>query len=122
MSSLHVVLLQSDSAVTQSLVAALSNRVGSVHLTRSVGELRNSIAQHRAYVAVLDLEKASLDDVKSLSCDFPAACIVCNHRCADEEMWTEALRAGAADVCDSSDTHGIVRAALGNNRGQSAAA
>jgi hypothetical protein len=114
MQSLHVVLLQSDAEVAQSLVSALSNRFDSVQLARSLDELRTSIARHRARVAILDLEKASLSDVKSLCGDFPGACIVCTHRCADEEMWTAALNAGASDVCPSSDTSGIMRAALGD--------
>jgi DNA-binding response OmpR family regulator len=122
MKSLHVVLLQSDSEVAQSLVSALSNCFDSVQLARSLDELRTSIARHRARVAILDLEKASLSDVKRLCGDFPGACIVCTHRCADEEMWTAALNAGASDVCPSSDTSGIMRAALGDNRVQSAAA
>jgi len=112
MPSLHAVLLQSDSGVAESLVAALSSCFDSVHLAHSLNELRTSIAQHRARVAILDLEKASLSDVKSLSGDFPGACIVCTHRCADEEMWTAALNAGAADVCPTSDTAAILRAAL----------
>lgn len=122
MASVHVVLLQSDSGVAQSLVSALTNRFDSVHLARSLSELRNSIARHRARVAILDLEQASLSDVKSLSGDFPGASIVCTHRCADEEMWTAALNAGASDVYPSWDTGGIVRAALGNAGTQSVAA
>jgi len=58
------------------------------------------------------MEEASLDDVKSLAGDFPEAHIVCTHRCADEEMWTAALNAGAEDVCRLSDTTSIVRAAM----------
>ncbi|MGA8150967.1 MAG: hypothetical protein WB952_08465 [Terriglobales bacterium] len=112
MPSLHVVLLQSDSGVAKSLVSALSNSFDSVHLSRSLGELRTSIIRHRARVAILDLEKASFSDVRTLSGDFPGACIVCTHRCADEEMWTAALNAGASDVCSSWDTSGVVRAAL----------
>jgi len=122
MPSLHVVLLQGDSGVTQSLVSALSVRFDSVQLARSLEELRTSITRHRARVAILDLEKASLSDVKSLAVDFPGASIVCTHRCADEEMWTAALNAGASDVCSSSDTSGIVRAALGNAGKKSVAA
>jgi len=122
MPSLHVVLLQSDSQVAQSLVSSLSNRFDSIHLTRSLGELRSSIARHRARIAIVDLEKASISDVKVLSADFPGACIVCTHRCADEEMWTAALNAGAADVCSTSDMRAIVQAAMGTNRIQSAAA
>ena len=122
MPSLHVVLLQSDSGVAQSLVSALSNSFSSVHLARSLSELRTSIGRHRAEVAILDLEKASFSDVKTLAGDFPGASIVCTHRCADDEMWTTALNAGASDVCHSSDTGGILRAALGNARAQSVAA
>jgi len=122
MKSLHVVLLQSDSGVAQSLVSALSNRFNSVHLARSVADLRTSFVRHRARVAILDLEQASLSDVKALSGDFPAACIVCTHRCADEEMWTAALNAGASDVCPSWDTSAIVRAALETIGTRSAAA
>jgi DNA-binding response OmpR family regulator len=122
MPSLHVVLLQSDSQVAQLLLSALSNRFSSVHLTRSLEELRISIARYRAEVAVLDLEKASLLELSTLRSDFPAACIVCTHRCADEEMWAAALDAGASDVCTSGDTSGIVHAALQNFRTHSVAA
>jgi|SRR5271170_1781379 len=114
MPSHHVVLLQSDSLVRQSLVSALSNSFDSVHLARSLSELRSSIVRHHARIAILDLEQASLSDVKGLSRDFPGAFIVCTHRCADEDMWTAAVNAGAADVCPASDTNGIVRAALGS--------
>jgi DNA-binding NarL/FixJ family response regulator len=122
MPSLHVVLLQSDSQVAQSLFSALSNSFDSVHLARSLSELRTTIVRHRARIAILDLERASLSDVKGLSRDFPGASIICTHRCADEEMWTAALNAGASDVCPSSDTSGIVRAAVGNAAGRAAAA
>jgi hypothetical protein len=36
---------------------------------------------------------------------------VCTHRLADERMWTDALAAGAADCCHSSDVRAIVMAA-----------
>jgi len=122
MPSLHVVLLQSDSLVRQSLVSALSNSFDSVHLARSLSELRSSIDQHHAHIAILDLEQASLSDVRGLSRDFPSASIVCTHRCADEDMWTAAVNAGASDVYPSSDTSGIVRAVVGNAGRRSVAA
>jgi len=123
MQPLNVVLLQSDSRVAQSLVSALANKFGSVHQVESLGDLRTSIAKHRAGIAILDMEAASLSDVRHLSREFPAACIVCTHRLADDDMWTAALDAGAADVCPPSDTPGIVRAALRNvSMRQSAAA
>jgi DNA-binding NtrC family response regulator len=111
----NVVLLQSDTGVAQSLVSALSNSFSAVHQVQSVGELRSSIAKQRASVAILDLEQASLSDVESISHEFPTACILCTHRCADEEMWAAALNAGACDVYPAQDTRSIVRAALGNS-------
>ena len=123
MQPLNVVLLQSDSRVAQSLVSALVNIFSSVRQVQSLGELRTSIAKHRAGVAILDMEAASISDVEHLSREFPKACIVCTHRLADEDMWAAALNAGAVDVCPPSDTPGILRAALRNaSMKQSAAA
>jgi DNA-binding NtrC family response regulator len=123
MQPLSVVLLQSDSRIAQSLVASLCNSFHSVHAAQSVIEVRASLAKHRAAVAIVDMEIASVSDVEHLSQDFPGVCIVCTHRLADEEKWTAALNAGAADVCDSYDTRGIVTTALRNvSLGRSAAA
>jgi DNA-binding NtrC family response regulator len=123
MQPLNVVLLQSDSRVAQSLVSALANTFSSVRQVQSLGELRTSIAKHRAGVAILDMEAASMSDIEHLSREFPKACIVCTHRLADEDMWTAAVNAGAADVCPPSDTRAIVRSALQNaSTAQSAAA
>ena len=112
MQPLNVVLLQNDSRVAQSLVSALTSTFSSVRQVQSLGELRTSIARHRAWVAILDMEAASISDIEHLSREFPKACIVCTHRLADEEMWTAALNAGAVDICPPSDTPGILRAAL----------
>lgn len=112
MQPFDVVLLQSDAGIAQFLVSALSNSFRSIHQVQSLGEVRASIARHRAGVAILDMEKASLSEVERLSREFPGACIVCTHRLADEEMWTAALSAGAADVCPPSDTRCILRATM----------
>lgn len=117
-----VVLLQSDARVAKSLVSALSTSVASVREVHSLGELRNSIAKHRAGIAILDMEKAGLSEVQTLAQDFPAASIVCTHRCADEEMWAAGLDAGAADVCPAWDTQAIVRATLTSKASHRAAA
>lgn len=106
-----VVLLQSDSRVRQNLVASLPHSFHRVQAVRSVDELRADIAKHRAEVVILDMEVASIPDVESLSHEFPGVGIVCTHRLADEEMWTAALNAGAADICPSYDTRGILTAA-----------
>lgn len=107
-----VILLQSDARAAKSLVSALGSSFPSIHQVGSVGEVRASIAKHRATLAILDMESATLSDVAGLSREFPAASIVCIHRCADEEMWTAALNAGARDLCASTDTRGILQAAL----------
>jgi len=122
MQPLNVVLLQSDSRVAQSLVSALANTFSSVRQVQSLAELRSSIAKHRAGVAILDMEAASMSDVEHLSREFPKACIVCTHRLADEYMWTAAVNAGAADVCPPSDTRAIVRSAQNASIARSAAA
>ena len=114
MQPLNVVILQSDSRTAQSLVSALANTFGTVHQVQSLGELRTTIAKHRARIAILDMEAASISDVEHLSREFPKACIVCTHRLADEDMWTAALNAGAVDVYPPSDTRGILRTALQN--------
>jgi DNA-binding NarL/FixJ family response regulator len=110
MQPLNVVLLQSDPGTVQSLIAPLGSCFRSVHEARSLGDVRNSVAQHNAEIVILDIEMTSLPDLKKLCHDFPEACIVCNHRLADEEMWTEVLSAGAADCCASSDPRSIVEA------------
>jgi DNA-binding NtrC family response regulator len=123
MKPLNVVLLQSDSSVAQLIASALANTFSSVRQVQSLGELRTSIAKHRAGIAILDMEAASISDVEHLSREFPTACIVCTHRLADEDMWTAAVNAGAADVCPPSDTRSILRTALRNaSMTQSAAA
>jgi DNA-binding NarL/FixJ family response regulator len=114
MQPLNVVLLQSDPSVAQLIASALANTFSSVRQVQSLGELRTSIAKHRAGIAILDMEAASISDIEHLSREFPKACIVCTHRLADEDMWTAALNAGAADVCPPSDTCGILRTALRN--------
>lgn len=108
----NVVLLQSDPALAQSLMASLCNSFRSVRLAPSLDELRSSIAKHRADVVIVDMERASLSDVHGLSTEFPRVSIVCTHRLADEEMWTEALNAGAVDICPSYDTRSIISAAV----------
>ena len=122
MQPLNVVLLESDSRVAQSLVSALAKTFSSVRQVQSLGEVRSSIAKHRAGVAILDMEAASMSDIEHLSREFPNACIVCTHRLADEDMWTAAVNAGAADVCPPSDTRGILRTALRNASAKHSAA
>lgn len=109
-----VVLLQSDSQIAQSLVASLCNLFFSVRAVRSLDELRAGVVKHHAEIVILDMEIASFTDVQRLCREFPGLSIVCTHRLADDEMWTSALNAGAADVCPPHDTKAVLLAALRN--------
>lgn len=108
----NIVLLQSDSGTARSLSTLLSKYSYTVQKMSCFSELRSSVARQSAQIVVLDLEVASLSEVKLLTRDFPEVHIICNHRLADESMWTAALSAGAADCCLSSDSRSILDAAL----------
>ena len=112
MQPLNVVLLQSDPGTVESLVASLYKSFRSVRQAPCLGDLRSYLTEYPEGIVIMDMEIASTFDVQHLSHDFPEARIICNHRLADEEMWTATLSAGAADCCTSYDTSGILRAAL----------
>jgi len=110
MQQTNVVLLQSDANVAQTLAALLSSSFHSVHVARSLDELRYTAAKHRPFAIILDLESATLADVESLKHEFQGVRVICNHRVADEEMWTQTLSVGADDCCPSCDMRGILSA------------
>ena len=110
MSQTTVVLLQSDPNIAQSLVSSLSNSFHRVLLTKSLDELRQTALKQRPTAIIVDLETATLEDVELLKQEFAGVRIVCNHRVADEEMWSRTLTAGADDCCPSNDTRGLLAA------------
>src|SRR5437879_2607684 len=114
MQQTHVLLLQSDPNVAQILAQSLANSFHGVHVAKSVDELRHAAAKHQPFAIIVDLETASLGEVESLKRDFQETRIVCNHRVADEEMWTRSLSVGADDCCPSSDMRGILFATVRN--------
>ena len=63
--------------------------------------------------------RRALAEVETLKKEFEGVRVICNHRVADEEMWTRSLSVGADDCCPSSDTRGILssRCATINWRG-----
>ncbi|HEV2115971.1 MAG TPA: hypothetical protein VGR48_08095 [Terriglobales bacterium] len=77
-----------------------------------MAEAKISIPKYRAQVLILDLELVPRSEVELLRREFPGICLVCTHRLADEEMWTEMVEAGASDLCFSADSQGILSAAL----------
>jgi len=112
----NIVLLQSDPKIAQTLAAMLANSFHRVHVARSVDELRHTAIKHRPDAIVLDLESASLADVETLKKEFDGVRVICNHRVADEEMWTRTLSVGADDCCPSSDMRGILSSAVRENQ------
>jgi DNA-binding NarL/FixJ family response regulator len=111
MKPLSVVVYQIDSKSAESLANSLYNHFRVVNVASDLDELRRAIPRHRADVAIVDLERTGLDDVRLLLKEFTGTSVVCTHRLADERMWIEALAAGAVDCCASSDVRAIVLAA-----------
>jgi DNA-binding response OmpR family regulator len=111
MKPLSVVVAQSNSKTAEMLEKSLYNHFRVVHLAGDVDALRLAIPRFRADVAIVDLELAALSEVQQLKREFAATTIVCTHRLADEQMWANALAAGAVDCCYASDVRAIVLAA-----------
>lgn len=116
------VVFQSDPQLAQAFITYLSSAFQSVRSATSLEDARTSAIKNHAEALIVDMEVASLDDVRYLSRELLGTRIVCNHRVADEKLWIAALNAGAADCCASSDTKAIVNAALGHPNGHSEAA
>jgi AmiR/NasT family two-component response regulator len=114
MKSLSVAILQNDPRVARLLSGQLCHQFQAVHVVRTTAELRDIIVRFRPQVLVVDIETASLSEIEQLHREFTGACIVCTHRIADEEMWTAAMDAGAADICSASDSRAILDAAMRN--------
>ena len=114
MHRLNVVIASRDTSVASHLAESLNGQFRSISLAHSVDEIRNAIPRHRAQVAIVDLETANLDQVKQLCAEFGHTQVVCTHRVPDEEMWAEALSAGAIDCCHNADVAGIMAAVRRN--------
>jgi DNA-binding NarL/FixJ family response regulator len=111
MKPLSVVVAQSNGKTAEVLAKSLYNHFRVVNVACNLDELRFAIPRHRADVAIVDLELAPLNQVQMLTREFAATRVICTHRLADEKMWMDALAAGAADCCYTSDVRAIVLAA-----------
>ena len=111
MKPLSVVVAQSNSKTAEVLARSLYNHFRVVNVAGNVSELRHAIPKHHADVAIVDLELAPLNLVQELTQEFVGTRVICTHRLADEQMWSSALAAGAADCCYASDVRAIVLAA-----------
>ncbi len=122
MKPLSLALLQGDAQTTRSLASSLCHHFTAIYSARSIEELRELIVRYRTEVVIVDMEVACLSEVERLHREFTGICIVCTHRLADEDMWTAAINAGAADICSSRDTRSIVTAALRSKESYGASA
>ena len=111
MELLSLVIYHNDPRTAQTLAVSLSQHFGPVNLVKKYEELRLAISRHRADVLVLDLETSHKDEVGRLHHEFPSLCIVATHRLADDQLWTEAMNQGAADVCEPRNDE-VVRSVL----------
>ena len=116
-----MVLYHNDTGVTQALVSSLSREVRLVCVASACPEIRPAIIRSRADVLILDLETSCLDEVEKLHSEFPDLSIVCTHRLADEELWAQALRQGAVDMCEPRRTDDVVRSVLSERAHHAAA-
>ena len=121
MEPLSLVIYHSDPGTAHTLEVSLSQHFGPIKLVRKYEEVPSAIARQRAEVLVLDLETSRLDAVRNLHQEFPSLCIVATHRLADDELWTEAMNQGAADVCEPRHEQ-VVNSVLRERRQSTAAA
>ena len=111
MKPLNVVIAQRESKIAEGLARDLQSHFKMIAVARDLEEMRRAVPKHRADVAIIDLEAASLIEVDQLRREYPELTIVCTHRLADERMWQAALSSGAQDCCHPSDARSIVLAA-----------
>ena len=121
MEPLNVVLYQNDAETAERLAASLARYFPSIYLTRSREEIRPTLERYSAEVLVLDVETSEDHDLERLHREFPDLYIVCTHRLANDQLWTEAINQGAADLCVPWDTEDVVRS-LTRERARRAAA
>jgi DNA-binding NtrC family response regulator len=100
MEPLSLVIYHNDPRTAQTLVVSLSQYFGPVTLVKKYEEVASTVARQRADVLVLDLETSRSDEVGRLHEEFPSLSIVATHRLADDNLWTEVMNQGAADVCE----------------------
>lgn len=122
MQTLNVVIAISDPQAAADLVNKLNPHFRSVAVAHNADEARHAIPKNRAQLAVVDLETVSLPDVEQLCHDFRNTSVVCTHRLADEEIWSQALQAGAIDCCFPQDVGGILQAVDRNVHSKATAA
>ena len=121
MEPISVVLYQNDAETAEKLAASLAQYFPSIYLTRKRTEVRPALARYRAEVLVLDVETSEDRELESIVREFPGLYVVCTHRLANEELWTEVLNQGAQDMCVPWNTEDVVRSVTRDRARQVAA-
>ena len=98
MEPLSTVVYQRDPRTAQTLAVSLAKHFGPVYSAEKHEDVRSAVARHQASVLVLDVETSRSDEIGRLHREFPSLCIVATHRLADDDLWTDAMNQGAADV------------------------
>jgi len=107
----NIVIALSDPHQAEQIASQLHAHFRSVSVALDCDQLRRVLRHEHADLIVLDLELATLHELRMLCVDFPASQVICTHRLADEAMWTSALNAGAMDFCNCVTLKTILQAA-----------
>jgi DNA-binding NarL/FixJ family response regulator len=125
MRAINAVLAHRNPGSAAGLAASLNREFRNIAIAGTAQEVRSAVQRLRAPFAVVDLELINKSELRALCTEFRSTAFVCIHRLADDQMWSDALAAGAMDCCLASDLRGILMAAdryVVLNRSQSAAA
>jgi DNA-binding response OmpR family regulator len=107
----NIIIALSDPSHAEEIASQLHAHFRSVSVALDCDQLRRVLRRQPADLIVLDLEVATLHELRMLCVDFPSSHIICTHRLADEFLWTSALNAGAVDFCDCVTVKTILHAA-----------
>jgi DNA-binding NarL/FixJ family response regulator len=108
----NAIIALGDRVLAQILCDSLEQHFNFIYLAATFDQARSAIPRYRPLVIIVDVELAPLSEIELLRRQYRGMNVVCTHRLADDSLWTDALNAGASDVCQSSDVAGIMRAAL----------
>ncbi len=107
----NIIIALSDPSHAEDIASQLHAHFKSVSVALDCDQLRRVLRRQHADLIVLDLEMATLHELRMLCVDFPSSHVICTHRLADESLWTSALNAGAMDFCDCVTLKTILHAA-----------
>jgi DNA-binding NarL/FixJ family response regulator len=109
MRPISVVLAQQHPETAENLASTIEKQFLNLATVKNKEEIRNSIARHRARLAVVDLELVNFAELGELCKEFPDTAFVSMHRLADDVMWSQSLAMGAVDCCLASDLRHVLQ-------------